>query len=113
METKVLRASGYGLLSQYRGELMGLAMLWVMLFHAYELRFGVFLLDSFKALGFAGVDIFLLLSGMGLYVSLSQTHRGGGCCPPTTHTGQSASFPPTGWWWEPITCGCISAAASP
>ena len=77
METKVLRASGYGLLSQYRGELMGLAMLWVMLFHAYELRFGVFLLDSFKALGFAGVDIFLLLSGMGLYVSLSRTHRGG------------------------------------
>ena len=77
METKLLRASGYRLLSLYRSELMGLAMLWVMLFHAYELKFGLLPLDAFKAAGFAGVDIFLLLSGMGLYVSLSRTHRGG------------------------------------
>lgn len=74
METHV---SGYGLLSRYRSELMGLAMLWVMLFHAYRLRFGVPPLDGFKAAGFAGVDIFLLLSGMGLYVSLSRTLLGG------------------------------------
>lgn len=77
MEKQLLRVSGYGLLSQYRSQLMGLAMLWVMLFHAYELRFGVLLLDGFRAVGFAGVDIFLLLSGMGLYVSLSRTVRGG------------------------------------
>lgn len=112
MERESLRVSGYGLLSRYRGELMGLAMLWVMLFHAYKLRFGVLLLDGFKALGFAGVDIFLLLSGMGLYVSLSQTiivsfvlllrttnvpHpsgllAGGGCLQPVA-AGPRAHFP--------------------
>lgn len=74
------RASGYQLLSRYRPELMGAAMLWVMLFHAYEFHFGVPLLDAVKALGFGGVDVFILLSGMGIYVSLSKT-RGGGTSP--------------------------------
>ena len=62
--------AGYALLSRYRSELMGLAMLWVMLFHAYEFHFGVGLLDAFKELGFGGVDMFILLSGLGLYGSL-------------------------------------------
>lgn len=66
------RAAGYQLLSRFRGELMGLALLWVMLFHAYEFHFGVALLDAFKALGFGGVDIFFLLSGLGLYTTLSK-----------------------------------------
>jgi len=48
---------------------MGLAILWVMLFHAYEFHFYVPLLDTVKEFGFAGVDIFILLSAMGLYVS--------------------------------------------
>lgn len=63
---------GYALLSRFRSELMGLAILWVMLFHAYQLKFNVLLLDSIRALGFAGVDVFILLSGLGLYVSFSK-----------------------------------------
>lgn len=62
----------YQRLSRYRSELMGLAALWVMLFHAYPFKFGFFPLDAFKYLGFAGVDIFILLSAMGLYVSLNK-----------------------------------------
>lgn len=68
--TTTEQVSGYQLLSRYRPELMGLAMLWVMLFHAYEFHFGVGLLDAFKELGFGGVDMFILLSGLGLYGSL-------------------------------------------
>lgn len=68
MERK--RADGYQLLSQYRSELMGIAMLWVMLFHAYEFHFGVPALDAVKQLGFGGVDMFILLSGLGLYGSI-------------------------------------------
>lgn len=69
-ETKTEQTTGYQLLSRYRSELMGIAMLWVMLFHAYEFHFGVGLLDAFKELGFGGVDMFILLSGLGLYGSL-------------------------------------------
>lgn len=66
----------YPYLSRYRSELMGLAILWVMLFHAYPFTFGVAALDSFKEHGFAGVDVFLLLSAMGLYVSLAKKGSG-------------------------------------
>lgn len=59
----------YRLLSICRGELMGAAMLWVMLFHSYSLPVPWLPLDLVKRMGFAGVDIFLLLSAMGLYVS--------------------------------------------
>lgn len=69
MEKKGL-AAGYSLLSRYRSELMGIAMLWVMLFHAYEFHFGVRALDAVKQLGFGGVDVFILLSGLGLYGSI-------------------------------------------
>lgn len=61
---------GYQLLSRYRSELMGVAMLWVMLFHAYEFHFGIPVLDAVKQLGFGGVDLFILLSGLGLYGSI-------------------------------------------
>ena len=63
----------YQNLSRYRSELMGLAILWVMLFHSYEFHFYVLPLDAFKSIGFAGVDVFILLSAMGLYVSLTKT----------------------------------------
>ena len=70
--------TGYGLLSRYRSQLMGLATLWVMLFHAYPFHFGVPALDAVKEVGFCGVDVFILLSGMGLSLSL-QKHRGQEC----------------------------------
>ena len=58
----------WNLLSKYRSELMGIACLWVMLHHNY---FGwpdsLESLERFALYGNLGVDIFLLLSGVGLY----------------------------------------------
>ena len=62
----------YAVLSRYRPELMGFAMLWVMLFHAFDLFFGVPVLDFLRSAGFGGVDIFILVSAMGLAMSLDR-----------------------------------------
>ena len=67
--------SGYGLLSRYRGELMGLATLGIMLLHTYQLQLTSLPLRAIRQMGFAGVDVFLLLSGMGICLSL---HRRAG-----------------------------------
>ena len=64
-------------LSRRRAELFGLCTLWILLFHAQlcEVRFaGVFRLLK---IGNMGVDIFLFLSGMGLYFSYSRDGRPG------------------------------------
>ena len=66
---------GYRALSKYRAELMGLAMLWVMAFHAFELDLGREWLNNLRAVGFGGVDIFILLSSMGLVMSLERRER--------------------------------------
>lgn len=74
-------AAPYQRLSRTRSELMGFAMIWVMLFHAYGLTFRFRPLNAFRQVGYSGVDIFLLLSAMGIYVSLSRANaqegRGG------------------------------------
>ena len=63
----------YALLSRCRGELMGLALLWIMLFHTYHLAvIPLFPLEWFKSVGYAGVDVFLFLSALGLALSLSR-----------------------------------------
>ncbi len=62
----------YSVLSKYRSELMGMAMIWVMLFHAWDLDLGLKLLGDIRAAGFGGVDIFIVLSAMGLVMSLSR-----------------------------------------
>lgn len=62
-------AMEYRALSRYRSELMGIAMLWVMCFHASDLDLGFRLLDFVRSAGFGGVDIFILLSAMGLVMS--------------------------------------------
>lgn len=66
----------YGLISRYRGELMGFAALWVVLFHS-PLRLPSswphFISDPinmFINLGYGGVDLFILVSGIGIYQSL-------------------------------------------
>ena len=66
---------GYRLLSRYRAPLMGFAMVWVMLFHATDLELGHPLPDGIRAAGFGGVDIFILLSAMGLVLSLSRREQ--------------------------------------
>ena len=68
-------AVNYRVLSKYRSELMGIAMLWVMLFHAFDLDMGHVVLQAVRRMGFGGVDIFILLSAMGLVMSLSKREQ--------------------------------------
>lgn len=61
-------------ISKYRNQLMGIAMLYVMLFHTTttKAQYGDGLLYSFVKLGNAGVDIFVFLSGLGMVYSLNK-----------------------------------------
>lgn len=54
-------------LSRWRGELMGLAMIFVMLFHVWMPKSNP--MYGLVRCGNAGVDIFLMLSGIGLWFS--------------------------------------------
>lgn len=51
---------------------MGVAILWIMLFHLGFLP-QVFICQFLSSIGYAGVDMFVLLSGYGIYFSLSKT----------------------------------------
>lgn len=62
-------------LSKYRSELMGIAIIWIVLFHSnisapdnFFLRVLWYLFVSFG--GGIGVDIFFILSGFGLFYSV-------------------------------------------
>lgn len=57
------------MLSKYRRQLMGLAMLLIILFHMSINVSDINFLRSLKDIGDVGVDMFFLLSGMGLYFS--------------------------------------------
>lgn len=60
------------LLSKYRSQLMGLAIIWIILFHS-NLDVSYFkIFDLIKSIGNAGVDIFMFVSGFGIYYSLSK-----------------------------------------
>lgn len=72
------RRLDYGLLSRYRGELMGLAMLWIMAYHAFFWTPAQSWFKDFKDQGFCGVDVFLLLSALGVSLSLSRRQEGYG-----------------------------------
>lgn len=58
-------------LSTQRSGLFGLSILWIMLFHS-TLTLPGNPLQLVKTMGYTGVDIFLLLSGMGLYYSMER-----------------------------------------
>lgn len=67
----------WDILSRYRSELMGIAILWIMAFHTVELkhnRLPECMSDLYGVLfhGYLGVEIFLLLSGIGLYYALKK-----------------------------------------
>ena len=65
------------LVSRFRGSIMGFASLWIIFFHEW-----IKLLDNhpvgsavegfIKSIGFCGVDIFMLLSGIGLFFSMQK-----------------------------------------
>lgn len=70
----------WNILSKYRSELMGIAILWIMAFHMVELKHNKLpaaVADLYGLLfhGYLGVEIFLLLSGMGLYYSFKKNAR--------------------------------------
>ena len=58
----------FTLVSKYRTELMGIATLWVMLFHYGNINIPI--IDNLRIIGYGGVDIFLFLSGIGLSFSI-------------------------------------------
>ena len=66
--------SEISLLSKYRTQLMGLAMLLILIFHTGIDVKSVNVIRSIKDIGDVGVDIFLLLSGIGLYFSYSKNN---------------------------------------
>ena len=53
---------------RYRQTWLGVAMLWIILFH---LPFSIGKLDFFKSIGYGGVDICIFASGIGCFCSLS------------------------------------------
>lgn len=65
----------YDVLSRYRTELMGAAIGWVMLFHSFDLDLGHWAVNWLRAAGFGGVDIFIVLSSMGLVMSLARREQ--------------------------------------
>lgn len=61
--------------SLFRSEMMGLAILWVMAFHLVSKGKDFFdfgFLNPILGIGYGGVDIFLFLSGLGLYYSYTK-----------------------------------------
>lgn len=58
-------------ISRFRGELMGAAMLFIILFHVDLARWDTFY--GLRRMGNLGVDIFLFLSGVGLWFSWTKT----------------------------------------
>ena len=59
----------WGAVSKYRGEMMGIAIIMIVLFHTQLPRTDAFF--GLKRMGNIGVDIFLFLSGLGLWFSLT------------------------------------------
>ena len=60
------------LLSKYRTQIMGAAMIWIMFFHSpYSGSSAV--VQFLHTIGFYGVDMFLLVSGLGLYFSMRKS----------------------------------------
>ena len=65
----------WGLLSKYRTELFGVAAIMIMIFHCQQLMVLPGWFATINAHLNSGVEIFLLLSGMGLYYSFSKNNN--------------------------------------
>lgn len=64
--------------SKYRSELMGVATVLVLIVHSFTCRVSYFptILNTILSKSLVGVDIFLLLSGLGVYWSLYNDDNG-------------------------------------
>ena len=65
------------LLSRYRLPIMGFATLWILVFHVWKPVLGqwdrlLWIENFIKGIGFCGVDIFLLVSGLGLVYAIEK-----------------------------------------
>ena len=64
----------WGLLSQYRQELMGVACIWILMSHyLFVWPDSLYILKRICDYGNAGVEIFLIISGIGLFYSYSNS----------------------------------------
>lgn len=82
MDEKNNGKNGFQLVSKYRGAIMGIAALWILVFHAWVilsdgLQHSGFRLINFvehfiKDIGFCGVDVFFFLSGIGLTFAIKK-----------------------------------------
>ena len=60
-------------ISKYRSELMGFSIIWIMMLHfQFEI---VKPLGFIAQYGFAGVEIFMFVSGLGIYYSLDKNRQ--------------------------------------
>lgn len=64
------------LLSKYRTPIMGAAMMWIMFLHTIYYGSSP-VIDLFHKMGIYGVDMFLLVSGMGIYYSMRKSRSAG------------------------------------
>ena len=60
----------YKRLIQQRNIWMGIAILWIVLYHS-GIHFGIGIFNYAKSIGYGGVDIFFFASGIGCYYSLA------------------------------------------
>lgn len=79
MNFKLKENKIFDLVSKYRTELMGVATIWVFVYHKWESVFqNIKILNKIEYFivgnGGVGVDIFLFLSGMGLIFSYDKSH---------------------------------------
>lgn len=77
LQSSVKHKSGLDVLTKYRGAVMGIAALWILFFHEWQLlstepgKLADFE-NYIKRIGFCGVDIFLFLSGIGLVFAIGK-----------------------------------------
>ena len=74
--------NGFKLIMQYRNVIMGIATIWIFIFHAWIPIFNNptgnitlfchYIEEYIRKMGYCGVDIFLLLSGMGLTYAIKK-----------------------------------------
>lgn len=73
--------TSYALLSNYRSSLMGLAIMQLIVFHftedckLFNEKFSGLISGLYNVFGSGGVDLFLLLSGLGLYYSFKVSNK--------------------------------------
>lgn len=75
MKIKQRSELSWKILSSYRRQIMGIAIIWIMLFHWSELFHSIPLVSFITKRGMTGVEMFLLVSGIGLFFSMTKNEN--------------------------------------